>query len=753
VRVVLISGIFPPDIGGPATHVSDLRHELVRRGHRVAVLTLHDGAGVVRADGVTRYPRSWPWPLTFAAVVRWLLARRDGFDVIYATGLQPEAVLGARLAGRPVVTKVVGDAAWERGQRRGITDRSFEMFQREGSDDTVVRAMQALQRAWIRRSSAVVTPSTYLREVVEGWIGRPADVTVIPNGVVTADASGRVEERVGMEGLSLLVVGRLVPHKRIDRVVEALANVDLATLTVVGDGPARMALESLAAIRGVSDRVAFRGALPHNAVLKLMRSSDALILASDYEGLPHVALEALTSGLPIVAPDVGGTAELLKDRRNGLIVDPPSADGFASAFERLRVEPGLRSRLAAGALESGKEWSFKQTADAVESLIGSVAQRRPRMVFLGKSVAPSPPTPSLERKLGILTQCVEPVLVNVGLPGYRWYGRVPAVVFPQLRPPLLGGALFYSAAPFVALALAARRLPSVMMCQSPFDAVIPIAIARALPRSIRPKIVVEVHGDWRSAPRMYGSPARSSISGLSDALAGFAVRHGDRVRVIGAYTERLVRQVRPDAVVERFIAYTDLGGFLDVATVAPPHDERVLFVGALELYKGVDVLLDAWKDVRDEHPDALLTIVGSGSLAAMVARAAEDIRSCVDVAGPLPHGRILELLDRSRFLVLPSRSEGMGRVILESFARERAVIATRTGGIPELVSDGVNGVLVPPEDASSLAFAIRRGLKDQQGMQQMGRNARLRAVDIDPDVDFEKGIRRLAEWAAASWNR
>jgi glycosyltransferase involved in cell wall biosynthesis len=753
VRVVLISGIFPPDIGGPATHVSDLRRELVRRGHRVAVLTLHDGAGVVHADGVTRYPRSWPWPVRFVALVRWLVARRTAFDVIYASGLQTEAVLGARVAGRPVVTKVVGDAAWERGHRRGLIDRRFETFQREGSNDMVVRAMQAVQRAWIRRSSAVVTPSSHLRHLVEDWIGRPAGITVIPNGVVAAAASGKARGPVGMAGLSLLVVGRLVPHKRIDRVVEALACIDLATLTVVGDGPARMELESLAASHGISDRVAFRGAIPHQAVLELMRSSDALVLASDYEGLPHVAIEALTSGLPIVAPNVGGAVEVLRDRRNGLIVDPPTPRGLAEAFERLRAEPNLMSRLASGAIESAKEWSFDRTADAVESLIDSLAAPRPRMVFLGKSLAPSPPTPSIERKLQILTECVEPVLVNVGRAGHRWYGRVPAIVFPQLRPPLLGGAFFYSTAPFVAMALAARRRPSVMMCQSPFEAVVPIAIAGALPRSVRPKIVVEVHGDWRSAPRMYGSSARSSISAFSDALARFAIRNADRVRVIGAFTERLVREIRPDVEVERFIAFTDLGEFLDVATVPPPDDERVLFVGALELYKGVDVLLRAWADVRVEHPDALLTIVGNGSLAGTVARAAEDVGSGVDVAGRVPHGRILELLDRSRFLVLPSRSEGMGRVILEASARERAVVAARSGGIPELIEEGQNGVLVPPGDASSLAAAIRAGLEDPEKMGKMGRNARQLALDIDPDADFEKGIRRLAEWAATSWHR
>jgi glycosyltransferase involved in cell wall biosynthesis len=343
--------------------------------------------------------------------------------------------------------------------------------------------------------------------------------------------------------------------------------------------------------------------------------------------------------------------------------------------------------------------------------------------------------------------------VNVGRAGTRWYGRVPAIVFPQLRPPLLGGVLFYSAAPIVALALAARRRPSVMMCQSPFDAVVPITIARALPRSIRPKIVVEVHGDWRSAPRMYGSPARSLIGGVSDALAGFAIRNADRIRVIGGYTERLVRVVRPDAEVERFIAYTDLGGFLDTATVPPPDDEGVLFVGALEPYKGVDILLQAWEDVREEHPAAVLTIAGNGSLSAMVAHAADVARPSIDVAGPVPHGRILELLDRSRFLVLPSRSEGMGRVILEASARERAVVATRSGGIPELIEEGESGVLVPPGDARSLAAAISAGLEDPERMWRMGREARQRALDIDPDADFERGIRRLADWAATSWNR
>jgi glycosyltransferase involved in cell wall biosynthesis len=750
VRIVLVSGIFPPDIGGPATHTSDLQHSLVQRGHRVAVLTLHEGPGVLRGDGVTRYPRSWPWPRRHAAAVRWLVSRRDRYDVVYASGMQPAAVLGARLAGKPVITKVVGDAAWERGRRSGRVDSTFGSFQVGHARDPVVLAMQALERAWIRRSSAVVTPSEYLRDVVEGWVGRPSGVTVIPNGVRLRATEVSATKTIG-KGLSLLCVGRLVSHKRFDLIIEAVDQVADATLTIVGDGPERATLEALVRSRGLSERVAFRRSVPHEGVARLMGASDALVIFSEYEGLPHVAIEALSAGLPIVATNVGGTAEVLVHGENGLIVERPTAEGLAETLRILLAQPQLRERVRAGAAASREGWDFDRTADGVESLMSSVDER-PRMVFLGKTRWPDPPSPSFARRLQTLTELVEPVLIHVGHPRAGWYGRVRSFSFPDLRPSLLGGAVFYTIAPIVALGVAARRRPSLIVCQSPFEGAMAIAASRVIPRSIRPKIVVEVHGDWRSASRLYGSPARSMLNGVSDTLAEFAIRRADRIRVIGEFTECLVRDVHPQAELERFIAHTDLEDFLHTPIVDPPGDERVLFVGALERYKGVDILLSAWEMVHEEHPDALLTLVGSGSLGSAV-DAAPGTNSGVLVAGATSHERVSVLLDESRFLVLPSRSEGMGRVILEAFARERPVIGSRVGGIPELIVDGETGVLIPPDDADALAGAIRRALEEPDRMSGMGRKARQRAIEIDPDGDFEKGIRRLAEWAAAPWPR
>src|SRR5688500_2066465 len=94
VRIVLVSGIYPPDIGGPATHISDLEHEFKERGHDVTVISLVDGRHRRHGVGLRRYPRSWPWALRLIAVAGWLVRRRHYYDVVYATGLHPEAVLG-----------------------------------------------------------------------------------------------------------------------------------------------------------------------------------------------------------------------------------------------------------------------------------------------------------------------------------------------------------------------------------------------------------------------------------------------------------------------------------------------------------------------------------------------------------------------------------------------------------------------------------------------------------------------------------
>lgn len=372
-RVAVVSGIYPPDIGGPATHAAALREELAARGHEVVVVSLHDGQGVLRDGFSIRFPRKWPWPARLAAVTAWLARHRHEMDVIYATGLHPAAVAGAVLGGRPSVVKIVGDPVWERARQLGLTELDIDRFQaRRGGPR--IRAM-ALLRDWsLRRASIVVTPSDYLREIVHGWVGGGVAVEVIPNGVDVVPVRAVPSKRPG-DALRCIFVGRLVGHKRIDVLLEVAHRLPAVHLAIVGEGPDEIPLRQRADALSLGERVEFLGALPRSEVLARMSESHVFVSASEYEGLPHVVLEAFSCGLPAVTPRVGGFPEVVRDRENGYLVGVGDLDGFVKALTDLESDEILRPRMAEKARDDAFDWSFRVCVDRVETLLERVVER------------------------------------------------------------------------------------------------------------------------------------------------------------------------------------------------------------------------------------------------------------------------------------------------------------------------------------------------------------------------------------------
>jgi glycosyltransferase involved in cell wall biosynthesis len=217
---------------------------------------------------------------------------------------------------------------------------------------------------------------------------------------------------------------------------------------------------------------------------------------------------------------------------------------------------------------------------------------------------------------------------------------------------------------------------------------------------------------------MYGSPARKLLGPASDIVAAQAVKNADGVRTISPYTTRLVRElgVEPDGVLPTF---TDLDPFL-VPPVPLPERPVALFVGVLEHYKGIDELAAAWRAAAPRVPGGTLHVIGNGSRRHVVGALQEKVNwtEQTDSAG------VAEALDRAWTLVLPSRNEGMGRVILEAFCRNRPVVGSDVGGIADLVRDAENGLLVPPRDPDALAEALVRILSDRELAERLGAGAR-----------------------------
>jgi glycosyltransferase involved in cell wall biosynthesis len=331
----------------------------------------------------------------------------------------------------------------------------------------------------------------------------------------------------------------------------------------------------------------------------------------------------------------------------------------------------------------------------------------PRLLFVGRTRFRFPLDETLQRRYDALSQVLEWRQTGTGSTDDPRFSLAREL-------PVADALVFYLALPFrIARELRSFR-PDAVLAQGGQEAAL-VLLARRLAR-VPTQVILDVHGDWRAPTRLYGSRLRRLFDPLSDLLARIAFRHADGIRAVTAYTTELVREHgrEPDAV---FPAYMDLGVFCDEPPMPLPEAPAALFVGVLERYKAVDVLAEAWPEVARRVPGARLHVVGTGTLRPPSGAGVEWTPS-------LSTDGVSRALDAATLLVLPSRSEGMGRVIVEAFCRGRAVVGSRVGGILDLVTDGETGLLLEPADPKALADALVHVLSDPELAARLGAAAR-----------------------------
>jgi glycosyltransferase involved in cell wall biosynthesis len=366
-RVVLLPGIWPPDIGGPATHGPELAAHLVGAGHRVQVVTMASATPTERPCEILTVPRSRPFPVRYSHLTALATRTARAADVVYASATYAAAAAASVLSRRPLVVKLVSDPAYERARRYGLFAGTLEEFQEPG-----LRAVAALERARtlaLRRARHVIVPSRYLAEIALGWGLDPERVVVVPNPAPVLAVEEAPERR------GLVFAGRITRQKALDTALEAVARVPNVDLLVLGDGPDRERLERHATELGLNGRVRFAGPVPRAEVLRAFAAAEALVLSSDWENFPHTAVEALALGTPLIATAVGGVPEIVEDGVNGLLVPPGSADALAEAIGRFTASAELRARLAAAARPSVEHLSAPLVYGRIEELLHAAVAR------------------------------------------------------------------------------------------------------------------------------------------------------------------------------------------------------------------------------------------------------------------------------------------------------------------------------------------------------------------------------------------
>jgi len=380
VNILLVNYEYPPVGGGAANATQCLGREFHKLGHSVDVLTsgLCGMAGVSVDEGlrVHRLPidrahadRATQWEMVSflwrsrQAITR--LQREHHFEAAIAFFTIPSgpAVLRLNRADRvPYVISLRG------GDVPGHVPGLGGMH----------RLTRSLRRAVLHEAAAIVANSDGLAATSRA--ADPFPVRVIPNGVDSVlfhPAADAEHPRAGRR-LRLLFVGRVHKEKNLGTVLRQLAALppearECFELLVAGDGAQQPELKMLAVRTGLSDQVRWLGWQPKDAVPALYRSADALVNPSQYEGMPNAVLEAMASGLPILASDVPGNRSAVRSGENGILFPLDSPDQLGAALARFATDPSWgRAMGQAGRRRVEAEFSWLRTAQSYLELLPSV---------------------------------------------------------------------------------------------------------------------------------------------------------------------------------------------------------------------------------------------------------------------------------------------------------------------------------------------------------------------------------------------
>ncbi len=333
--ILITVGIFPPDIGGPASFVPKISKYLIDKGHNVKIICLSDKEHLDYKDeiDVIRINRNLPIIFRWLKTIIKIYNVSKKSDLIFVNGLGTETTVANLFSRKKVLRKIVGDPVWERVYNKKLINESFDDFQE--NNHGLFISLQKIIRNWsIKKSNLIITPSQHLKAFINK-IGVDNKIFVINNGVTIEETN---KEKFQNSIIQLLVVSRLVSQKNIDSIIKAVKLLDNEgiVLNIVGDGSEINNLKNLVEKYRLKEKINFIGKIEGRKINEHLRNADIFIQASNYEGLPHSILEAINYEVPILSTEVGGCSELLNKGERGYIIPIPiSENEIAKGIEKI----------------------------------------------------------------------------------------------------------------------------------------------------------------------------------------------------------------------------------------------------------------------------------------------------------------------------------------------------------------------------------------------------------------------------------
>ncbi len=341
-KILIATGIYPPDIGGPATYSRILFEELPKQGISVRVITY----GVLK---------KFPWLIRQPIYFFKIFFAAPAADIIFAQDVLNSgisALISAKVWRKKFILKVVGDYAWEQGtQRFGVKEVLDEFLNKKYG--WRVEFLRTVEKFVAGRADKIIVPSEYLKKIIMAWGIEPEKIAVIynsfepPSPAITKEAA-RKELELSLTEKIIVSAGRLVPWKGFGALREIMPEISKkfpgAKLFILNDEP-------------------------KERLLLYLSAADVFVLNTSYEGLSHQILEAMAIGAPVVTTNIGGNSELIKDGESGYLVGFNDKIALKSKILEILGNAILSKQLAENAKLKAREFSKERMIDQTLKLI------------------------------------------------------------------------------------------------------------------------------------------------------------------------------------------------------------------------------------------------------------------------------------------------------------------------------------------------------------------------------------------------
>jgi glycosyltransferase involved in cell wall biosynthesis len=364
--LLIVTGIFPPEIGGPAKFAMEFGKWTSAQGFRVRIKTYSEDSikdqdfGFFILDCV---PRTQNILARYLRMIQ-VIGMSAGVDThVLSVGAFLETYFASIIFRFAYVAKVPGDIVWERARNNGVTTLQIEDFQNEKLNFKY-GIFRYLYTRSLKKARIVIVPSRGLYNLCIKWGVSESKLKLIHNSVGAESAS---KEHSDLKRFDLITVCRLAPWKGVDELIEYAANRDMSLL-VIGDGPDKVRLQFLASKRNA--KVIFAGEVEPWQVQDSLMRSKIFALNSYYEGLPHALVEARVAGVLTVGRAGTGSEEVINDNLDGFLIrsDRPLDETLDKAFSILPDSQEMITRAKADSLHRfNKATNFTSILDEIQS--------------------------------------------------------------------------------------------------------------------------------------------------------------------------------------------------------------------------------------------------------------------------------------------------------------------------------------------------------------------------------------------------